>query len=518
MATAMSLSGTHSSLRLAPKALESPPERLQTLLRLLMVVSLYAMPVFAALQLRVDWDLWWHLRVGQWVVDQGGVPATDPFSAPGQGQPWVAYSWLFELLVLGLYRAFGLLGALVYACALSLAVVAALHRLIASRLPHFLAATALTGLATMAIAMLFQQRPWLFTILFVTLTLDAVLLLREGRAPPLLWALPVLYVIWANVHIQFVYGLFVLGLACVAPLFDRCLGWEKRGDSARCAGTPTWRRLVVLSLACFLATLVNPYHVRLYAVVVEYASQPGPFRVVNELKALEFRDPCDWVMLGLFGGAAFALGRRKLLSIFDVLLLTVAAVLAFRARRDIWFVVIAASSLLATAVAGATAPSARFRLTAGRLGAVAAAVLGLIVLVVWIRGLNEARMQAAVAEVFPVRAAAEVRARGYRGPLFNDFNWGGYLIWALPDHPVCLDGRTNLHGDERIQRIGAVWVGVEHWQDDPDLQAANLVLADNANALTRMLLQDARFERVYVDELTSVFVRRREADAVGQRG
>ena len=55
--------------------------------------------------------------------------------------------------------------------------------------------------------------------------------------------------------------------------------------------------------------------------------------------------------------------------------------------------------------------------------------------------------------------AAFVAERGYSGPLFNDFNWGGYLIWALPQLPVAIDGRTNLHGDERIQRFGSTWAG-----------------------------------------------------------
>ena len=44
---------------------------------------------------------------------------------------------------------------------------------------------------------------------------------------------------------------------------------------------------------------------------------------------------------------------------------------------------------------------------------------------------------------YPARAAAFDESRGYGGPLFNDFNWGGYLIWRLPGLPVSVDGRTN---------------------------------------------------------------------------
>jgi len=44
---------------------------------------------------------------------------------------------------------------------------------------------------------------------------------------------------------------------------------------------------------------------------LEYATQPGPFRFVNELKALEFREISDWLMLALAATATFALGRRS---------------------------------------------------------------------------------------------------------------------------------------------------------------------------------------------------------------
>src|SRR4051794_14625930 len=138
-------------------------DRASTLSRLLMVVALYAIPVIVAVQPGVDWDLWWHLRVGEWVTSHGTVPANDPFSTYGHDKTWVAYSWLFEVIVYGLHQAFGLAGAIVYQLALSLAVVAAVHRLVARREPRFLVATGLTAVAVLALAALFKQRPWLFT-------------------------------------------------------------------------------------------------------------------------------------------------------------------------------------------------------------------------------------------------------------------------------------------------------------------------------------------------------------------
>jgi hypothetical protein len=478
-----------------------------------MLVALYAIPVLVCLRPGVDWDLWWHLRVGQWVVENGTVPQHDPFSAFGHDKPWVAYSWLFEVLVYGLQRAFGLAGAIVYQTVLALAVVAAVHRLVARREPRFVVATALTAVAVLALAALFKQRPWMFTILFTTLTLDVVLDLRAGRPNRVTWWLPVLYVLWANIHIQFVYGLFILGLACVAPIID--IGVRRPGtvSDEEPGGKPTPCRvvaLVMLTGLCVLATLVSPYQLRIYAVVLEYATQPGPFRYVNELKALEFREIPDWTMLALGAAAAFALGQRRRLSSFDVILLAAAAYFAFRARRDLWFLVIAALAVLTTQCQRDADPATRFAFSWRRVGVVAAALVLLVPAIWQARRLSAAHLEQAVGEVFPAEAVKFVRAQGYDGPLFNDFDWGGYLIWSLPEHPVVVDGRTNLHGEDRLARLGAAWAGAPGWRDDPDLAASRLVIANAATPLAALLASDPRFERVYADDLAWVYVARRK--------
>src|SRR5205814_1573988 len=118
----------------------------------------------------------------------------------------------FEVVIYGLYQAFGLCGFIVYRTALALAVTAALHRFVAKREPRFLPVIALTGLTVLGAAMLFKERPWLVTILFSVFTLDAVLDLRDGRRGLLFWLLPPVFALWANIHIQFVYGLMLLGL------------------------------------------------------------------------------------------------------------------------------------------------------------------------------------------------------------------------------------------------------------------------------------------------------------------
>ncbi len=228
----------------------SPDDRFRPALRLLMLVALYATThsgrrAAVIADPVLDSDVWWHLRVGQWVCEHRTVPTNDPFTLYGQSRPWIAYSWLFEVTLYCLYSWLGLAGVIVYRVVLSFAVTAALHRLVARREPRFLVATLLTGVGVAVISVIFDERPWLFTILFTTLTLDVILDLRDGRPNRLLWLLPPFYALWANLHIQFVYGLGLLALACLAPVVDHRLGRTAPGDggrppSARPAGGGCW--------------------------------------------------------------------------------------------------------------------------------------------------------------------------------------------------------------------------------------------------------------------------------------
>jgi hypothetical protein len=490
----------------------------QSVRRTLILIALYAIPAVVVLRPITDNDIWMNLRAGSWIVAHGEVPATDPFSSPGEGKPWVAYSWLFEVLVYGLHRRFGLAGIVGYRAVMAYAILLALHGLVVRREGRFVVATSLAGVAFFALVPVLNERTWLFTMLFSTLTLGAILDLRQGVRTRADWWLPVVFALWANVHIQFVYGLFLLALACAAPLCDRLLGRVSGMGGAGVAGTREWWWLVVLCGACLLATLLNPYGARLYAVVYQYAAQRETYNQVLELLAPAFRMPWEWAMPVLVGAAAWALGRRRERSAFDVILLATVSFLALRARRDVWFAVLGALAVLATATATATATAGRADQPAARGSrlrwsrrVIVALCVGVVLVVASGRlDLSQSHLEAKVAAVYPARAAAVVEERGYRGPLFNAYGWGSYLIWRLPAMKVSIDGRADLHGPERIRRNTDTLCGLRGWDSDADLDGANTVILGTDLALTALLRRDRRFTIVHEDDVAAVFLRHPE--------
>jgi len=449
-----------------------------------------------------DPDLGWHLRTGDWIFAHGHVPTTDPFSRTGEGHRWIAYSWLAELILASLYKTFGLVGVLAYTAALSVAIVAALHVLLRQLGATVEKTFALLGFATLVLGQVFTPRPWLFSILLFIVVFSLLVRIQRGGGRAALFFLPVVFALWANVHLLFIYGLVLVGLYAVEPMLDDVRDHALTLAHLR-AGFQHQRWLLLA--ACLTATLLSPYGWTVYLAVLDIARDTSAFRYVTELEAMRFRSPGDWVVLALTLAAAVKLGWQREHRPFPLLLLAVAAAVSFRSGRDAWMVTVAAVSILAPPSHGAPPAPAR-----GLAVAIVALVLVLIAieaaLVPRLRDLSETRLQADLDGEFPAAAVRFVEARHYPGPLYNHFNWGGYLIWKLPRLKVSIDGRTNLYGEKGLTRAATTWNGTAKWSDDPELAGARLVIAPVDKPLTSLLARDDRFQEVYRDAVAAVFV------------
>jgi hypothetical protein len=432
------------------------------------------------------------------------VPYADWFSSYGMGKPWAAYSWLFEVLIYELFSRLGLIGLLVYVYALVLAIAVTLHSLVRQLESRVANSVAITAIAIFAMSRLWTPRPWLFTILFFIIELNVLLKVRRSRNFRILWLLPPLFALWANLHIQFVYGLFVLGVAAVEDPIDRVLGRETATAEGRDESIP-FGRMVVIIFACFIATFANPYHFKIYYWIFDTVRQAELYGLITELAAMRFRSLPHWLVLSLTLISAFVLGRVRRVSAFWGLMLLAGAFLSFRSSRDVWFVAIVSAAIISNARTGVDR-QVHEQITKIQVVIIVLATSALLAITTRVYGLSNANLQKAIEQNFPLAAVATIQSRGYQGPLYNHFNWGGFLIWHLPNLPVSIDSRANVHDDNRVKRTFQTWKGEHDWASDPDLATARLVIAQKDFALTQLLRLDSRFELIYEDDVAVVFI------------
>jgi len=486
--------------------LESEPARLAGL------VAVYSF--LAVLFLRgfyiTDPDIWWHLRTGDWILAHRAVPATDSFSAYGMGKPWVEYSWLFDVISSLGFSRLGFLSIALNEIAVRLVLSVALFHLVRGLLGGFWRAAGTTAAALYAMTVIIGPRPGMLSILFVILTFDILLSARRTGHGGMLWLLPPMFVLWANWHIQFVDGLFVLGVFACEPLLDSLCRYSPPAG-ARNGNLLPAKQVWQAFGASALATLVNPYGARIYATVLFYMRQTGTYDAITELRAMTFRQPQHFVVLLLALAAALALGWRRDAKPLWVIFLGAASMMAFRSVREVWFLAVVAACVTAEgwrqeheffSPGASAAPSGRMRV------AVAVCVLAVLAVCYNRYGLSNDALAVNVAGEFPEEASWFVEHHHLPGPLLNDLSWGGFLIWRLPQLPVAIDGRNNIHGQDRIQQFSDLWTGKPGWEANPDLVRANTVITPRVSAIAALLRIDPRFSVAFEDAQSVVFERR----------
>lgn len=467
-------------------------------MRALILTMMYSVAAINAVRSApgVNIDMWWHMSAARWMLQHHAFPHVAIYANLHPQPAWHAYSWLYDLMIYGLYRAFGLVGILGYITVMVLAILAALHRM-TGRLQHDFLPAILTAFAGILILMpLYSPRSWLFSVLFFIIQLDLLHRARSsGNWKTLLWLLP-LYALWANIHIQFIDGLVVLGATACEPLLMRFWPWPEKPPIS--AG-----KLFAILGACIAATWINPYGWGLYISAYKLVSESAVFNHIQELGAIPFRMWQNFLFLGMVVAAAAVLARQKTPSLWQWLLFAGGLIVSFRSNRDIWFLTAIVVMILAEGISsGAQArPLPRWIRPLIAVAVIAVAFAeGLMI------GANNHQLKIVEYEAMPVRATDFILQKGYPGPVFNTYEWGGYLIWRL-QKPVTIDGRAAVYGGERFTRTIDTWVGEPVWKKNPDLKASNLVIGPANDALVQILELDHDFRLVYHDKTAAVFVR-----------
>jgi hypothetical protein len=454
----------------------------------------------------LDLDIWWHLKVGDWIVQHLAVPHSGILSRTAASRGWVAYSWGYEVLLSRAYAWFGLLGIGLYGTLLTIGVAFAVYWMLRRITGKFWTSIGLAVPCCYAFLFTIMPRPVFFSIILFCVVLALLFEANRSGCIETLYWLPLIFLLWANLHIQFLYGLFPVGVLLGVSLLLCVLERMGKSPSFLAPRTLPPGKLAAIFAACVLATCIGPYSYHLYGVIAEYSKAKSAYSLIVELQPLTFRAMNHYVQLLLCAAAFIAVGWQKRVDLFKLVLLMVAAVVAFRTMRDSWFLCTVAASCIADVVAGygeKEKPESTLEL-AGVFATVAIALL------LFARGTDFTTqgLDQAISRRFPVKAVNFLRQNPVPGPLYNTLDWGGFLMWYMPNYPVAIDGRNDLYGDDLDERFIATQRGDESYKQDPYLNQSGVVLIRRSDGLYYALNQDARFSLIYEDPVAAVFARR----------
>ena len=454
-----------------------------------------------------DPDVWWHLKTGQLIAQTRTVPHTDSFSFTRAGYPWVAHEWLTELFIYGVYRISGW-GGLIVVFALMVSTAFFLVYLRSAPDPYSSGVIVLLG--AWATAPVWGVRPQVVSLLFTSLWF--LILERSERNLRLLWWTLPLTVLWVNLHAGFALGLALLLIFLVAEFLEQF-------TSSRPSNSARLRALAITFLVDLLLVPLNPNGARMYLYPVETLRSNAMPKYIAEWASPNFHhaEYIPFLLLLLATMASLAWSQLRVRP-RDVLLLTVSTFTALSSIRLIPFFVLVAVPILSWPLERRnssarpqswpqTPDTSRVPLPyAGLLNALI--LFALAGFVGYQINMVVRRQPQVEAQRFPVGAVAYLQAHPASGPLFNLYDWGGYLIWKLnPQTPVFIDGRADLYGEFLMRQFADTYGLKGIWQETLQTWRIRTVLVNPDSALAVALRNAPDWEVGYSDSQAIVFER-----------
>jgi hypothetical protein len=462
--------------------------------------------------LRMDPDTWWHMKFGETILQTRHWPTVDTWSFTAHGIPSIAYEWGGETITALAYRLGGLRGLDILLIALTSIVVILIYYFAWLRCGNPKAAFVGTLLVIPTAAICFTLRPQLLGYCFLLVTLICLELFRQGHRNTL-WVLPPVFLLWVNIHGSFVLGFLAMGVYWASGLAEFSWG----GLHAQSWTLGDRIRLELAALLCVLMLPITPYGTHLATVPVTYAfSLPGNMAHIQE-----------WQPLNL------AFWEAKLLLI--LLLAFIVAQVAFRLRYRLeelaLFLFVTYSSFvhtrfaiiyaiifapMAAAILARWIPAYDARIDKFAINAVL--ILAALAALAWYLP-SQVALQKQIAEVFPVQAVDYMKRHPVPGRMFNEYFFGGYLVWELaPEHKVFIDGRGDVYEPAGVFPDYMDIMGLK-----PDALAllrgyridSCLILQDSP--LATLLTANPNWKRVYQDKLSVIFVREQTNTHAGVR-
>jgi len=456
-----------------------------------------------------DGDLGRHITIGEVLLDTRSMLHEDIFSHTMLGEELILHEWLSDLVFGLVYRAAGLDGI----AWMTAAVIAGTYALLTAGLKFLNVRTFVRLLAGFAASFVgaihWHTRPHIFTTFIFTYFVLALVYFYQTKRWKVLIPLPFVMVLWANLH-----GAFVSGLVLVA-LFGFGLLLERKFSSALKVGG--------LLLALILASFINPVGPRMVIHSFGYLQLDYLVDFTNEYNSPNFHHMIAWPFAGLMI-LSFVMGWRskRLLGWVPLVLVSFWTASSLYSARNIplygqltvIFLAIEADSML-----GALSPRLDAYLTrTDRIGRRSWGWMWAVLfagLLIFLEA-NGGKIDYAELgnnfdpDFFPVEAIDTLEDTGLpEGNMFNEFGWGGYLLYRLwPDRLVFIDGQTDFYGEDLTMIHEQTLEAQGDWRtvlDDYDIQ---WVILPPERGLGPWLDQSPDWELIYRDDTASVWVRK----------
>jgi hypothetical membrane protein len=468
-------------------------------------LSLYVMPYL----INSDGDLGRHITIGSVLLDSGQIIRTDIFSHTMLGEKLILHEWLSDLLFAKVYLLYGLNG-IAWLTSLTLAGTYALFTAGLKWLNIRTPVRFIAGILAFLVGINhWHTRPHIITTFLFTYLLLSLAYYAKTEQRKVLFPIPFVMVLWANLHGAFITGLVQIGLFSIGLLLDK-----------KYEATKT---VFILLLISIIATLLNPFGAEMITHGFGYLQLDYLVDITNEYKSPNFHHSIMWPFLGtLLLTIVVGWNNKVQKSGLSLVLLLFWTASALYSARNVPLYGQVAALFLATQIDQSTqilsGKANRFLTISDQTGKRASGWLWSIAFSAFLM-ISQAQGRTFdllgegnqfSPESFPVQAINDLEDTAFlEGNVFNDFGWGGYLLYRLwPNNLVFIDGQTDFYGENLTYIHQQTITGQGDWQYTLDQYNIDWVILPPHLPLAKLLSKSDDWKRVYSDNTSLVFTRK----------
>jgi hypothetical protein len=363
----------------------------------------------------IDPDLGLHLRMGQYIL-QSGIPKTDPLSYTMSSFPYVDHTWLQDIILYWLNKYLGhVFTAGIYAL---LAICALIIQYFRNKERRYLT---IFILAAATLSAFIGVRTQVMTLLFFSVLL--ALVFEENLWKKYRLIIPLIMLVWANLHGGFAIGMFTLYTVIIIKSIQ-----QHRINRAD----------LLVGVFSFIATLINPYGLRLWGEIWLQMSDSQLRWAITEWLPAVFNVNFPFSFYVVLATMLVFRYRKKLKLplLFVFIILTLAAISSVR-HIPLWV-------LISLEITGLALTFLRLEAHDDRRFFRAYTVLAtIIILLTAYQSFSTIRqvIYYRINPIYPVKAITYLKRHPVSGNVYSTYNWGGFLDWQLPEKKVFVDGR-----------------------------------------------------------------------------
>lgn len=419
-------------------------------------------------------DTFLHIGIGKDLIAHG-FHNEDPFSFTQKNTPYIDHEWLCQVILFALYNTTGVFGLYFFKLFCCLGVLMILYVLIPDKTKFVYYLPILLGLFLAYPHA--QVRPHILAWLLAALLM---LLVQKKKFQ----YIPILILFWANVHASFVLALFV---------FSVFLWIEYKALKSS-------KILLIWALSC-LSPLINPYFYKIYFFLFEIKDYT---HTVDEWQPFKPETAYfnAWILFCALLGLSFLLSTKTKALYFAMSLPLV--FLGFSAMRHPIVVIIYLSPIIYENLK--TSKSSLLKLKSSLISFI------MLILIPGLWSFREKEQKFSFAidqEALCIRASEVVKRHAIQGNMYNDYNFGGYLLWSLyPNNKVFIDGRLEVYGGQVIEDYYQISHADRGWEERLNQYAVDFLVIRPERQLAQMVIKNPRWELVYFDYNSVIYVRK----------